>query len=651
MRGMIGSSSDGTGYRPEIDGLRCLAVLSVILYHARIPPFAGGYVGVDIFFVISGFLITSIVLGSIAENSFTFVGFYERRVRRIMPALVLVSATTFAAALWVLPPPQLQDLGKSTVATMGLAANIHFFGNSGYFAPTADTQPLIHMWSLAVEEQFYLVFPALLFILHRIWSKGLPAALLLAFLVSLALCVAKVESYPTFTFYLPFTRAWELIAGALVASCGGVAERIRHKPRLRLAIEVTAMAAVVMPIFAYSRATPFPGLYALPPVLGTAAMLAVTTARSGVGRLLSARALVAVGLLSYSAYLWHQPLLALSRELHGTRLSERLAFGVIIVTFVLSWLSWRFVEQPFRRRSLMPRRALFALAAAASLLLAALGLGAHASGGWPGRFPDETSRIASALAVSPLRSACNREASSVHDDCRYFGARSRWAVVGDSHGIELAYALAERLRPAGAGVLHLTYSGCPPALLFDVHAVGCRAWLKQAVARLEREPGTTKVLLAYRHAFYLYGDHREAYPGVPHDRPTFLRELDPEQAREAYWRSFRELVRRLRSVGKQVYVMAPVPELPAPIRHYIYNHSGQDRGGGSLTYYQARQRQVLAALEEMKDIVLIRPAATMCDRLCKAVADGEALYLDDNHLSLAGARRIIARAPELQDQR
>jgi peptidoglycan/LPS O-acetylase OafA/YrhL len=639
-------------YRPEIDGLRCLAVLPVIFYHANIAPFSGGYVGVDIFFVISGYLITSILLGDLDKGRFSIASFYERRVRRIFPALFVVTAATFAGAWFVLSPGEMQDFGQSVVATMAFASNLLFFLKSGYFTPDVETFPLIHMWSLAVEEQFYIVFPPLLYLVYRHARRWLSAVLFAVVLASLLLSIDRQNDYPAFNFFLPFTRAWELMAGALIAANDGRWRGwLRTRSAVSAGLEAAGVAMILAAIFLYDRATPFPGWAAIPPVLGTASIIAASSSHTPVGRLLSTRLFVGVGLLSYSAYLWHQPLFALARSSHGLPLGAHVYIELIAATFLLSYLSWRFVERPFRARSFLTRRSIFLTAAALTVLLAALGLLAHRSGGFPSRYPAQTIALARTMELSPKRKECHTDGLSFRrpaQACRFFGGRASWAALGDSHAIEFAYALAERLRPRGESVVQLSFSSCQPAIGFASSTPGCSAWIEEAVRYLEGEPQVENVLIAFRHALYLYGDQRDTYPQPPLHAPLFLRGSSAEEAREAYWHGFDALVARLRAAGKRVYLVEPVPELPTSADYIVFKTDGPagDRPGAPIEYYARRQGPILdriRAIAARRGASVIRPAAALCAAgSCAAIVGGEALYFDDNHLSMPGARRVLA---------
>ncbi len=330
-------------YRPEIDGLRTVAVVPVILFHAGFGLFSGGFVGVDVFFVISGYLITTILIDDLERGQFSILKFYDRRARRILPALFLVMLCSIPFAWFWMLPDQLSDFANSLVAVSLFVSNILFWQESGYFAPAAELKPLLHTWSLAVEEQYYLLFPVFLFLVWRFgrdrvfWMIAAMAA------VSLLLCEIGWRRAPSANFYLAPTRAWEIFAGsiaALVIQKRGV--------RSNDLFAIVGLAGIVASIFLYDAETPFPSLFALVPVLGAVLIVLFGGPGTLVARVLSVRVMVGIGLISYSAYLWHQPLLAFARlrTIHEPPLLLMGSLGLL--SLALAYLSWRFVERPFR---------------------------------------------------------------------------------------------------------------------------------------------------------------------------------------------------------------------------------------------------------------------------------------------------------------
>jgi peptidoglycan/LPS O-acetylase OafA/YrhL len=379
----IGSASSGSTkaimkYRPEIDGLRAVAVLPVVLSHAGVPGLSGGFLGVDVFFVISGFLITSILLGELRQGTFSWVHFYERRARRILPPLGIMLVLAIPVAWAVMTPSQLKDFGQSIMATAGFAGNIYFWLTKDYWAEAAEVTPLIHLWSLGIEEQFYLVFPPLLALTYR-RPRVLQAILGVVMAASLVGMVhARAEGHAAGAFYLLPYRAWELIAGALTAvvtTSRGDGSGSRHWS--------TWLLLVVL-VGSYVSCTPFthPILLHGVPVLTTALMLMTCRQESAVGRLLALPVLTWIGKISYSLYLFHQPVLAFARLRYGVDLTPLQIVAGLLVTGVLAWASYRLVEQPSRRAASMSTRTLAWSIAIVGCLLVAFGWSARWTDGF-----------------------------------------------------------------------------------------------------------------------------------------------------------------------------------------------------------------------------------------------------------------------------
>ena len=358
-------------YRPEIDGLRAVAVLPVIAFHAGLEVFSGGFVGVDVFFVISGYLITTILLSDLEKGQFSLLGFYDRRARRILPALFTVIAVSIPFGWMWMTPLAFKDFGQSIAAVVLFASNFLFWWETDYFAAEAELKPLLHTWSLAIEEQFYLFFPLLLALFWKVGVRRIMMLIVVLALVSLTFSEWAWRTAPAANFYLPFSRVWELFAGAI---CAFLLWRAPPHPQPLLA--GLGLAGIVLAIFVFDAETPFPSLYALLPVGGTA-LIILYSATTPVARLLSARVLVGVGLISYSAYLWHQPLFAFARIRSVHEPSLALMAGLSIAALGLAWLTWRFVEQPFRGRAgaaRFPRRAIFVLSGTGMTALLAFGV-------------------------------------------------------------------------------------------------------------------------------------------------------------------------------------------------------------------------------------------------------------------------------------
>jgi len=394
-------------YRREIDGLRAVAVMPVILFHAGFSVFSGGYVGVDVFFVISGYLITSILIAELEQGRFSIIRFYERRVRRILPALffVLLACLPFAY-MWLLPP-QLKDFAQSLVSVVFFGSNVLFWIESGYFESAAELKPLLHTWSLAVEEQYYLIFPMFLLIAWRYGRNRVFWSVVVISAMSLLLAEWGWRNDPDANFYLAPTRAWELLAGSICAFL-----TVGRAVKSNGILSVIGLAAIVFSVFSFDENTPFPSIYALFPVVGTALIILFATQGTWVARLLSMRVLVGIRLISYSAYLWHQPVFAFARLRSSSEPDHYLMGALAIAALVLAWGTWRWVEQPFRRPTspmLATRRAVFVASGAFGAFIVAIGIVGHTSQGNFFRYdPRIVSSLRDAESGSPVVDLENR---------------------------------------------------------------------------------------------------------------------------------------------------------------------------------------------------------------------------------------------------
>jgi peptidoglycan/LPS O-acetylase OafA/YrhL len=492
-------------YRADIDGLRALAVLPVLFYHLGIPGFAGGFVGVDIFFVISGYLICGMIDGDIRNGSFSLGSFYKRRILRILPALfVMFLGTSILAYVYCLPV-ELEDYSKSLASAVGSLSNLYFAGTAGYFDAPAETKPLLHTWSLGVEEQFYLVTPLLMLFAHRVLAKR--ANLLFAALAALSFAAALAVSYrnTTFAFYLAPFRAWELALGALVAI------KLIPTPQtefLKTACGATGMLLLLGVIFFGSPSAPLLAMTSLASI-GAALVIASSERKiSKVGRLLSWRPFVFIGLISYSLYLWHWPLIVFQRS-DGFLLHDSSSFttklAVIAVSIGIAWLSWKFIETPFRFKARQASKALVFGTASAAMISSVVLCGLVLIGrGVPFRFPERVVAVAAYLGYDPstaFRSgqcylATNRQQLDVQSCLKLDSTRPNYLLVGDSHAAHLWFGLSSAMPEVN--VLQATASLCRPAVLagspFDTRA--CRNLMRFVFDDFLVHNRVDKILLA-----------------------------------------------------------------------------------------------------------------------------------------------------------
>ncbi|MBC7138838.1 MAG: acyltransferase [Defluviimonas sp.] len=624
-------------FRSDVQGLRAIAVASVVVYHAFPDLIPGGFAGVDIFFVISGFLISGIVHREIAEGRFSLADFYRKRVRRIFPALFVMLLAVLALGWALLPPNGYKILARNAVAAAVFLSNVDFYRTMGYFAPQAELQPLLHTWSLAVEEQFYLVFPPLLWLLmRRVRGAGLTPVLILALLALLALSQWGIGwSASAAYFLLPF-RAFELMMGVVAALAVLPARPLPE--RLRQGLALAGLALIGASFWGLDKLTPFPGIRAVPATLGCAAMLYLGRgAPTLAGRLISGAPFLWLGAISYSLYLWHWPVFACLRIWSQPFEVPVVAMaGAVAVSVLLGYLSWRFVEEPFRHLP-VARVALLRQGAAAMAVCAGLGLAIYLAEGVPQRFSPRVLAMFAAEADSSPARHCAQSNNARMPYARTCvlgaeGARPRLAIWGDSHGGELAKAMADLMAPEGRALRQVTALGCPPVAGVAFSGGNCQGGNDEALAALEADAEIETVLLTA---------NRNQYRA---------RTADAE-----FEAGFAASVARLRAAGKRVVVLGQIPVMgfDPPLAVGLAAASGQDPGrvGIARAGYEAGAAQWHGFLQDLvarQGIELVLPAGAMCrGDLCPAHVEGEGvLYFDRSHPTMAAARLLAEQILE-----
>ncbi|QTL05233.1 acyltransferase [Aquabacter sp. L1I39] len=633
----------GGKYRTDIDGLRAVAVCLVLLFHAGFQP-SGGFIGVDVFFVISGYLITDLILNEARAGTFTFLGFYDRRVRRILPALLVVLLATLAAGALMLMPGAFAVLGRSAAASALGFANFFFFRHTGYFDGAAELMPLLNMWSLAVEEQFYLAWPLLLLgavRLARRWPYAVAALFGLVIAVSFALAVVKVAEGAKSAFYQPFGRAWEFaVGGALIL----VRDRLANLPRLAAeGLKLAGAVAILAPALLLDPASPFPGLNAVAPVLGTALLLLPTRAPTLTAAALSWQPVRFVGRISYSLYLWHWPVLAFARHyVNGARLTDLEAIGALAVSFILAVLSWRFVEQPFRRYRGMPAPRVVATGALAGAGVAALGFGIYLADGVSTRVSPQLAALGSFELMwdwpCPQRVAVGEGKVLCVAGADWRTASTRGIVWGDSHAEHLMHLLDEAGRRTNTAIalvracpavfsqegLRRAPAGLPPI---------CATSYDSTRAMLKASPDIRLVILASAWNFMPDAIYRAGGK--------------PESMERGYQLLAEELLRvsgDLAAPGRKIVLFGdiphwdtdPMPCLAAQDGSLLRAPCEREVDRIDRSEISAVQDGVNAAFRSLKgardDVVVAVPADALCDASgCAARINGEFLYLDRDH--------------------
>lgn len=625
-----GIGTRGTGNdlrrRPEIDGLRALAVVLVILYHTGLAC-PGGYVGVDVFFVISGYLITSLILAEIAHGEFSIIGFWERRARRILPALACTVAVCMGMGWAILMPPDFDALGQSMVYQSLLSSNL-FFSRSTNYLSAHDAHPLLHTWSLAVEEQFYVFFPILLTVLRPFRKTVLLASLGAIALGSLCLSIIGTEAHPVAAFYLLPFRAWELVLGALLAAAPDVWPR---RTSAREGLGWIGLGLILFAAMAYDSSTRFPGARAVVPCIGTTLVIASNSRCSThLGRLLSTRPIVFIGWVSYSLYLWHWPALVFTRYLRTGALSVSTALLVVVGSLLLATISWMMVERPFRDRVvLVCRWKLFTFAGLVSVSLLAGGTLIHFKAGLPSRLRPEALRYLEGRDDKDFRIelAYESAAAGLLPEIGRLdaGADVELLVWGDSHAMALLHVLDVVCREAGIRALAATHSATAPLLSFrsvSPYSLEERSIpYNQAILDVVRDRHIKKVLLAADWNTYLRGGEA-----------SFVGAL-------------RGTIEALRSAGATVLLVKDVPRQPfeVPKALAIAAQRGQQPPllGLPGRDYQAQGASADRVFGQLAGpgVTVVDPAPILMDEdgTCRIEADGYALYFDHHHLSTHGA--------------
>lgn len=621
-----------TKYRADIDGLRAVAVAAVVIYHFGAYWLPGGFTGVDVFFVISGFLITTIMRREISTGDFSLIAFYRRRIRRIVPALVFMLTCLLTAGWFFLMPAEYALLARSAkYAALGWS-NLFFLRNTDYFDVLAEAQPLLHTWSLGVEEQFYLVWPLALVLAARfgVPQRKLLILLLLSTLASFLYANVLILIEPKSAFYLPHARFWELSVGALVA----FAPNIKSEKLSQIASSL-GLCLVLGSFSLLEAGNPFPGLNAMWSVLG-AALLVWPKESNIAAQILSRKPLVGLGLISYSLYLWHWPIAVYFRYFTLGR-EPKFIESVLLITLstILALLSYYLIERPFRSKGLPG--ATFAAVGAGILVLTSIVI--TRGDGFPDRLPDQVVRLASGVNdFSKNTARCRHDDQSklpefegcILGDTAQIPDVALW---GDSHGMEISDALGDLLQRSERSLQILAYSGCPPIAGYVAErSKGCAAFTVAAENQIISESQIKTVVLASRFELHI-----------------------KDFGASNFEKDFEKTVRNLVNAGKKVIIVRSTPTfaVSVPLAAGRLQLVGIRRVPTiSIEQYLDRtkvSREMVDRLgKRFPTIVVIDPLSTLCNfGECPLVQDGQSMLFDDNHLSMAGARRV---AESIYDQ-
>lgn len=652
-------------YRPDIDGLRALAVLSVIVYHVDAPLLSGGFLGVDIFFVISGYLISLIVFRELARGEFSFAHFYARRIRRLFPALIAVFLACLVFGGYALFAEEYQRLGRHALAAISFLLNFLLMREAGYFDVVSDAKPLLHLWSLSVEEQFYLVWPVLLVLAARVRLKAgllLGVAVVGSFLFALHLGEIRLDAL----YFHPLARFWELLFGAGLAYAHhrfGVDVLPARMDRVwvRHLLSLAGLTAVCAAMLTFDGKTPHPGVPALLPLLGAVALIASGPVAMG-NRLLAFKPMVWVGLISYPLYLWHWPILSYLHIMESGAPSLPMLWSGAGAAVLLAWATYRYIEHPIRHAP-KGHAAVTALASSMALLFVVAGI-VWQTGGLPGR--DSVRHAADAAALmkrepatdESCRSGFAQNASPVY--CRLNASPDRIvAVVGDSHAHALYPGIAEQAAAWGYGAMLLANSGCPPLSgttwgRNEAERKACAAGIETILKAVEVDSRIVAVVLATRGPQYIDGTGFgpvEAHYNYP---PLAAWGADAaggdgDGPAEVFERGLRNTVQRLERRKVPLVYLLQVPELGVPAHNCIdrpLTVTGRHPGCVvARSVYEDRMRvyrqRVARVAARMPALGVVDPLPVFCDAAqCTGMSEGRLLYADDNHVSLVGAGKL-----------
>jgi len=622
-------------FRKDINGLRAIAVIAVVLFHFNNSLISGGFSGVDVFFVISGFLMTGIIFKGVEENNFSISKFYIARANRIVPALATLCFSLIILGWFFLTPYDYSFLAKHIKGSLTFSSNVMYWKESGYFDTDSYYKWLLHTWSLSVEWQFYIIYPLIIVYMRKVMSiKTMKKTILFAFIISFLLSVVVTYQAPHFSYFMLPTRAWEMLAGG-VAYLFPIVLRKRNK----VAFEYTGIILILSTYFFISENDLWPGYLAIFPVLGSYLIIQAQRANS----LLTGNMLFQhIGKYSYSIYLWHWPLVVV---IHYFSLPDFYIYIGLILSIFLGFLSYKYIERHTFKASIFNLRSLLnykPLMMVLSILVLAILI--RSQNGFINLAPDEYKYLINNSQPSPLRGDCHiRKYKDPSDSCEYFNENNvSWATLGDSHSTEIAYALAKKIQPYGIGLKHFSYSGCKISFEMPNDFSDCARWYNEAVDYIVNDKKIKNVVINHRFTEGLFGE-------VDVSSEQYLKQKMTKSTLEMV-KSFDEMVLLLAAEKENIYLFYPIPELPENIKDlvrskYRKRNIPDNIVGTSLQWYQERNKYMIHHFDTAKypsNVHLLKVEDIFCDsKNCYAVKNGEPLYFDDDHPSLISAAKLI----------
>lgn len=667
-------------YRPDIDGLRAVAILAVVAFHAFPNRVGGGFVGVDIFFVISGYLISTIIMGSLERGSFSFVDFYKRRIRRIFPALIFVLVACFVFGWFTLISDEYKQLGKHIAGGAGFVSNFMFWNESGYFDNAVDTKPLLHLWSLGIEEQFYIVWPLLLMFVWKRRLNILTITLVIATL-SFALNTHKVAGDAVAAFYAPQMRFWELLAGAVLAHMTLhktlLFPTFRHRFDAWLGRVIYAPAPppdgstlrnfqscvgalfIVISIAVITKDKHFPGWWALLPVLG-AVLIISAGAQAKINRvILSNRVMVSIGLVSYPLYLWHWPLLSFARIVNGETPSTSIRVAIVMIAIVFAYLTYWLIERPVRSGNHSNAKTISL--AVLMVIVGYLGFNTYERGGLPFRaFQKQLDIYTQSMVRSNRESECFESHDTDYSNkllsCN-LGDKSippKYYAYGDSHSLSLLPAMEKYARNTNTNILYSGTSACPPLLgiqlienEIDTRKHDCRRF-NERIFEYVKENHIQSVILIGRWAYYIGGTTRP--DEIAYISMDTSKDISKNFSRESFLYGLKKTIERYKAIGVHVFFIEDNPQQQLrpidAIRRHTLTGEPINKFSVSAAEHQLDQKWVSSKIEQISNgwAEILNFDDIYCgSQICPFVENGKVIYFDDDHLSVDGAMLVYPK--------
>lgn len=636
-------------FYPEIQGLRAISILAVILFHFQSSLLPGGYIGVDIFFVISGFLITKLITGEIAKGTFSIVRFYKNRVIRLLPNLFLMIVASAVIAYFVLKPYDFFQYAKSLQFSAIYLTNMVFARQQGYFDMSRDVKPLLHTWSLSIEEQFYVVFPFLLILLYKLKTHRITLLIIIALASLWVKFNYMQQNLPIEGFFSFAGRVWEFVVGALIALLPAT---LKSKLTNNEPLSLLGIALLAASLFYLDESVQYSAILLVIPCLATALVIACASG-TNTGYWLSRKTLVFLGAMSYSLYLWHWPLLVWfdNMDFGLSRLAQ--LFALLTLTAAVSYLAWRYVEEPFRRnRERYSGKRVVALLAGFAVFCVSVGGFVYANSGLEDRFPNWVA-VKKNLEAFDFKAATGTEivyppACEIGDDpyailhkCSFgdLNSNERFLVLGDSHTAAWYPAFQSAAERKHAQGVLVTLPGCPP--LFGIHSYDgskdiCAQHFDRSIGALIETKKIKKVFLVAFWSMYTEGD--------PNNQPNhFISDVgtathDSTTSKMVITRQLQNTIRRLNVNGIQIVIVHSVPILPKVIQNLPPDYFQP------LEHIHKQNQFMHDFVDQQKEvrIMAIDPIKAFCDEAtCLTRIGGNILYTDNNHISTAGAARVI----------